>query len=246
MTEPRRLFEDADGLELALLRAGMDDAPSEASRKAVAAALGLGTAAAGLHAAVGSGTVKGLTALGTKGLLAITAAVTIASGTVGAVVVWHNARSAHRTPPARSSTAHVKAPPHEVQPLPSSPCPSAPPSAPEAPAKPQQVLRAPIPEVHAPKAEPSAQMREELRLIGEAHAAVRRGDLQLARGELATYRRRFASGRLRPEAMALQVELERRAGDAAAAREWAHTFVDQYPHHPLRARVEQLVEKPEE
>jgi outer membrane protein assembly factor BamD (BamD/ComL family) len=87
-------------------------------------------------------------------------------------------------------------------------------------------------------------LREEVSLLEEVRAALRRGDAADARAKLDDVRMRFPESKLVQERDALDVRVASASGDHARAVSLARAFVEQYPDSPFRAGVESLVDAP--
>jgi hypothetical protein len=245
MTEPRRLLSDPrGGLESELLRAGLDEEPSPRAVERTVAAVGAGAATLGVAGIAASaplvvGTTAAATSLGVTGtvkLLAIGAAVGLASG--GALLGVTKVVE-HRAP----------------QPVPAvAPARSAPVALPPAPALPQVAVvvppapvAAPTEEVPAPRAAVTSApstgtpLTAEVALVDRAHALLRGGDARGALGVLARYESAFAAPRLLPEVFALRMEASESAGDGGAARLWASRLVTRYPRSAQAAKARALL-----
>jgi hypothetical protein len=113
-----------------------------------------------------------------------------------------------------------------------------------------QVTRAHEPEdvrahaAHSGKAATPDQLRLEAQLLEMARSALGHGALPEARQWLARYQAQFARGALQPESQVLGIELAVRTGARTTAKAQAEHFLAQYPHHPLRDRVQLLTEEP--
>ena len=83
-------------------------------------------------------------------------------------------------------------------------------------------------------------LREEAALLGEARAALRRGDHEAARAKLEQARARFPSSQLAPERDALEVRLASESGDHERAARLARAFAERYPDSPLRSGIESI------
>jgi outer membrane protein assembly factor BamD (BamD/ComL family) len=74
-------------------------------------------------------------------------------------------------------------------------------------------------------------------LLGEAQAAIQRGDFTAALGKLDEHTRTFPSGALGEEAAAARVVALCGAGRAEEAQTLAKTFLARHPSSPLAPRV---------
>jgi hypothetical protein len=246
MTEPRRLLSDPEGgLASELLRAGVEEEPSPHAVERTVAGLGAGAATLGIvntaasaPAVVGAAATTTLGAAGAMKLLAIGAAVGVASG--GALFgVARVVERAERPPTFQA--------PHVSAPLPPNPVVSAPPVVAEVPpslADPA-VTEVPAARPKAPSAHSgSSPLAAEVALVDRAHASLRRGDARGALGLLASYEAAFESPRLLPEVFALRMEASESAGDDQAARRWASRLVSRYPRSAQAARARALLAGP--
>lgn len=91
---------------------------------------------------------------------------------------------------------------------------------------------------------PPRSITEEVRLLDQARAAVRRGDSKAGLAALDTYRRRYPTGAFRQEADVLRIEAVQLQGDRAHAAELAREFVKQNPASPHASRAGRVAEIP--
>jgi hypothetical protein len=259
MNAPRRLLdEDTSGLERDLerdvLRAGLVIDPPEGAQEAVWAGIlaalpvppppaqgsaGGGKAAAGKAAAAakvgGAGAAGGGSILSAVLIGAGSAVVCIAAY----AVVTPSTPEPSPPPPMVAPSSEPGLAPSPPSPPVARPTPGEPAAAASPSADPSADRRAPA-EARAadPAAERETLLREESRLVGEARAALRRGDAAAALGMLDQIRERFPGGVLAQEREALSIEALARSGrrDEAAAR--AAAFVKAYPASPLAAGVQ--------
>jgi hypothetical protein len=106
----------------------------------------------------------------------------------------------------------------------------------------------PIPDVHpatahavgAPRAAQADAIREELRLLRQARAAVGREDFAAALPPIAEHARRFKDGRLAEEREALRVKALAGLGRADEARRAAVSFRARFPHSVLLPAVSKM------
>ena len=78
---------------------------------------------------------------------------------------------------------------------------------------------------------------EEIREIEAARTAVSRGDAASAIAQLNDYDSTHPNGQLKPESMALRIQVLSNSGKSAEARTLANEFQGKYPQHPLVQRV---------
>ncbi len=247
MTEPDALDPI---VRAALLADELQPGPTEGQRQRMAArmAAAIGTSAAALTgpAAPTPATPTPATPTGTAAPVSAKAALAIGlviGGIGGAVITrW----LAHRAPPslAVSRDAGTSAPPAPVVvDAAASPDATAPPDAPDAvdggltraPVQPRD--RAPTPPP-LPTADPVARERA---LLDAARAALRAGDLTLARRNLAEHGLRYPEGALREEREVLAIEELVARGQRDAARGRAAAFHASFPGSIHAARVDALV-----
>lgn len=84
---------------------------------------------------------------------------------------------------------------------------------------------------------PSVASFEEVREIEAARAAVSRGDAAGAIAQLNDYDSSHPNGTLKPESMALRIQVLSNSGKATEARTLANEFQGKYPQHPLVQQV---------
>jgi len=96
----------------------------------------------------------------------------------------------------------------------------------------------PTPSRPRPAASGTADLREEIRLLDEARAAVRAGKSNEALSLLAKYNRKYPRGQFRQEAQVLRVEALKGSGNEEAAVKLGKKFVAQHPESPHVERVE--------
>ncbi|MBN9162050.1 MAG: hypothetical protein J0I07_13900 [Myxococcales bacterium] len=237
MTEPRRLLDEASGLDRAVLESAADDAPSPARRRRVVAALGLTSVAVSSSAAAAGGVASWKIAIGIAAVTSL--------GVGGAIVrAQHSPADEPRTVPVVVATA---------RPVPSaSAMPSAAPIAPIVSAAPMpQVEAPPSPVVVTARPAPRRMVREtaeiasdatpsiarEIALIDRARASIAKGAPKSALATLDEYDVTCPAGTLSLEASVLRIEALAAAGhhDSAAAR--ARSFLERHPRSTYDARV---------
>jgi len=96
----------------------------------------------------------------------------------------------------------------------------------------------PTPARPRPAASGTPDLREEIRLLDQARAAVRAGEANEALSLLAKYNRRYPRGQFRQEAQVLRVEALKESGHEEAAVKLGKKFVAQHPESPHVERVE--------
>jgi hypothetical protein len=257
MKEPRRLNRSG-GVSQRLLDSASLDKPGASARRHAASLAA--TASAFTRTNSGSSGVTSLAgrrAHPAKTLatwIAVGAAASVTLGLVGTKLLdsssSHNAAaplatlSAAPTPvvPARSPdiAAEPAVAPHNLPQLAPAPSASNKGSALPTPIEPW----VPSPSALAPEAapagnapRPSAASFEEVREIEAARAAVSRGDAAAAIAQLNDYDSSHPNGQLKPESMALRIQVLSNSGKATEARTLANEFQGKYPEHPLVRQV---------
>jgi len=222
MTEPRRLLDEASGLDRAVLESAADDAPSPARRRRVVAALGLTSVAVSSSAAAAGGVASWKIAIGI-------AAVTADEPRTVPVVVA-TAR------PVPSASAMPSAAP--IAPIVS----AAPMPQVEAPPSPVVVTARPAPrrmvrETAEIASDATPSIAREIALIDRARASIAKGAPKSALATLDEYDVTCPAGTLSLEASVLRIEALAAAGhhDSAAAR--ARSFLERHPRSTYDARV---------
>lgn len=245
MSDPAR-FRDGGGgeIERLVVESVREEAPSPRARRRVEAALGLGAATAisttATTSALGASAKTGLTLAAGKWIAV--AAITAVAGAGAATYVKREMRARERTPPAASA---VHAPPlvRQVPPvMPSAapgPIPPAPSAEVAAPAEPSATTAV---TASAPSARAPLTLGDELRLLDEAHAALRAGDTGRALALLDRHDREARKPGLAPEALALRVEVYGRRGDRASAARLATQFLALYGDRPEAQRMRTILE----
>ena len=211
MTDGPRRLNKSGGLSQRLLDSASLDKPSHTSRRL---AVNLASTASAFSSTRGprAGTpVKPLHPVRTLATwITIGAAASVALGFVASTLL---------TP---SSTPQAAAPLATVSP------------APRAAAGPSDISAEPTAPANA---KPSTASPEELREIEAARAAVSRGDTAAALAQLNDYDSSHPNSALKPEAMALRIQVLSNSGKAAEARALANEFLEKYPQHPLVEQV---------
>jgi TolA-binding protein len=216
VNEPRRLIdEEGTPFERSLLSALASERPSpELARR-----MRQGLAVAGVAA-----TAKVATASWLK-----VALVGLASAGAGAGYFAYQHRTAEKPPivapppPAPTVVLRVVAAPEPV----ASVTPSVAPPA--------------VPSVRArPVASGAGDLREEIRLLDQARAAVRAGSHARALKLLESYERRYPRGQFLQEAQVLRVEALGKSGNVQAAHALGKKFLAEHPDSPHVERVESV------
>jgi TolA-binding protein len=151
-----------------------------------------------------------------------TAVAVVAAGLVG------TASSPPREPLSSPATApaDIRPPPPLVREVPATTPPAVPAPAEEPKAPKRAATRAPTDDV-----------REEIRLLDHARAALLQHAPSRALERLDQYAQRFPRGALRQEATVLRIEALREQGDPARAAALAQEFLAQHPGSPHAERV---------
>jgi len=95
----------------------------------------------------------------------------------------------------------------------------------------------------APTAVSDAKLRDEIRILDRARAALRMRSSQQALQELRQYFESHPRGMLEPEAAVLRIEALRENGDRVQAAAASREFLARHPDGPLADRVRRLAEK---
>jgi TolA-binding protein len=245
MKEPRRLIQSG-GISQRLLDSASLDRPGPAARRHAAALAATANAFARTSSA-GSGTYRagsaprsGRPAKTVAAWVAVGIAASVALGFVGSRLL------------APGGTTHAAAPLEALPTLTASPDIAAEPAAPRILPRPSTPDSAPTqiePWVPSPVAaaangapspgtsRPSVAPPEEIRDIEAARAALSRGDSNAALAQLDTYDSSHPNGQLKPESMALRIQVLSITGKTTDAHTLANAFQQQYPQHPLVERV---------
>jgi TolA-binding protein len=232
MIEPRRILDDGDDFARALITGARAEHPSARSRRRVASALGIGSAAvlilkwacfAGLAAAA----ISGATHVVHRGLWFSASPIAVSGG---------GARNG--SPASSPSVALPVVPVAAPAPPPES---AAPPAAAALVPHASALARAPAPAAAASStpAQPS-RMLAEAASLDAARVALTGGRPADALRALDDYRTRFPRGALAPEAQVLRIESLDASGDQAGARRLAAAFLRQHPDSPLAARIRKI------
>lgn len=218
-----------------LLRAAADEQPSHALPQKILAGLGTGLAATGASASASGATASTPVVAGGGILAAKWLAVGLVGGllaTAGLDAVTSSTSSAPpAVAPARTSLevqSAVALPPVTAQPAPVA----------EAAAEAVRIERAASTRA-PPAADTSSRLREEVRLIDAARAALAVGAAESALRELQTYQRVAETGMLDREARVLRIEALAKVGDLKQARALAEAYSADFPRdaHARRLRA---------
>jgi hypothetical protein len=260
MTEPeqlpKRLVDEGDPFESALLRGARAYQPDPAARAHTLAALGL---ASGATVAVGATAAKGglgwlLRTVTGKIVLSV-----IACGLIGGsvLVATHYARRSERAAVAPASSTTIAIAERPVTP------PSAPSAAPIASVTSDTTIatspvvasasasasQVPPPLATARPTDPSASssapskadLAGEAALLDRARTALGAGDPAAALAALDEHRRGFPRPMLGIEAQVLRIEALARQGNGAQAKSLGEAFLARNPDSPHAARVRSLI-----
>jgi hypothetical protein len=87
-------------------------------------------------------------------------------------------------------------------------------------------------------------LRDQIRLVDEARAALRSGAAERAAGLLERYAQRFPRGAFRQEVAVLRVEALERQGERRKASTLAREFLESHPDSPHSERVGRVLDEP--
>jgi len=240
MKDPQRLLDGGGSApELALLRAGDSEEPSESGKHRLAAALGVAlgvtaTASAATASQAAAGAAAG-NALGIK--LAAPWLVSLVGGVVltGAAVTYV-ALPSEKAPPAEATTLPQAQTEAKASPRPAEPEATAPEALPpEQPA--ERVVRS---AAAAPSGD-SKSIAREIAALDEVRRSLAGGQPRKALEQLGSYGKNHPRGVLRQEATLLRIEALSRVGDRSGARRLADRFLSDNPKSPHARRVRALV-----
>lgn len=226
MMEPRRLLDEASGLDRAVLESAVEDEPAAERRQRLLASFG-GTSLAALTSA---GSAKRLAALKlTAWKIVVGVAVTVGVG-IGALGLRDRASTSHARPTASSLAPSVD--------------PAAAPTAAEsspvgelAVVTPSALPDATLPtRGRSPRANP-ASIGREIALIDRARSALAAGAAQRALAVLREYDVACPDGAMSLEAEVLRIEAIAASGDQAGAADRASTFLTKHPRTAYDGRV---------
>jgi TolA-binding protein len=213
----RLIDEGASPFETSLISALRDERPSPELVARMQEGLGIAATSGGAAATAGAFSWAKLTVVGV-----------VAVGLAG--LGYSELRSASAPP----------APPPSVKPVPAKV--EAPKSVAPAPVAVSELAVQNDPAPARPRPAPSgaADLKEEIRLLDQARAAVHAGESNEALALLAKYNRRYPRGQFRQEAQVLRVAALEQAGNKKAAVELGKRFVAAHPESPHVERVERV------
>ena len=224
MNDPERLIHSgASPFERHLLHAASHEKPPLELVHGMQAGLGLGVKTGATASAAAGSSVASYVAAAVLGLGAVLASYVALQG------------SAEEQPAPKPAAAVVAAPVVAA--------PAPPPAIAEAPPPSPAVEAAPLPGAKrasgAPAAKVSAsdELRQELKLLDEARAALKGGSPARARSLLERHARRFPNGSFRQEADVLRVETLERLGERQKAASLAREFLNEHPESPHVERL---------
>jgi hypothetical protein len=219
----RLLDESGSAFEHSLLSALRDEKPSPELVARMQQGLGLSAVAS-------TGAAAGVASVGwAKAALVGLAAVGLAG--VGYVGLRSGDSTAVVPPSSQAPAVTVRAPAlPESKPL---------------PVVEPEVAReqAPAPAKPRPVASVAPDLREEIRLLDQARAAIRAGDGGQALALLGKYARKYPRGQFRQEAQVLRVEALKQSGNQQAAVALGKKFVAAHPESPHVERVERATQE---
>ena len=95
-------------------------------------------------------------------------------------------------------------------------------------------------EIVGGREERASQLKEEARVLRQARAQLRAGELASARALLEASQRRFTAPELYQERESLMIELLFRSGQTAVASQRAKKFLATFPESPHAARLQEV------
>jgi TolA-binding protein len=219
MKDPKRFLEgDGTAFERALLGAIAAERPSRDLHRKMRVGVGL----------VGVGAVAKL-ASANWNQIAMAGLVVAGLVTGGAIVAKREAAKEPAVQPAVvAAPAHVAPKPAPMEPIPA----ALPEEAPKA--APAERVR------HETRVAPVSDIREEIRLLDQARAAVKSGAHGRALRTLAKYDQKFPRGQFRQEVQVLKMEALKQSGDSQRASALAKKFLAEHPNSPHVERVENV------
>jgi hypothetical protein len=221
VNDPERLLDaGASPFERYLLDAAANEKPPLELVSGMQAGLGLGVKTGAIASAVGGSGVASYVAVAVVGF--------------GAVLAGYMALQS----PAKSQSMPASKPAPTVVAAPvAAPVEAAPAAEAPAAAKPEEA--APVPKKVSTVSKSSAgdELRQELKLLDEARAALKSGAPARARSLLEQHARRFSNGSFRQEADVLRVETLERLGERQKAASLAREFLSEHPESPHVERV---------
>lgn len=245
MSDPERLLDaEPSDLTRTLLSAARSEQPSERALKRTLLAVGAGAAVMGTAAVAGgsaAGTSAGSSGITSLGIVAKWLGIGATAGLVTAGAAVGLEREPESAPPP--PPAEIAAPAPMPKPTVQRALPPPPPAAPATsePKKLAQPLPAPLNQdlLEAEDADPS--LNAEVAALDRARRALADGNASGALSQLEKYDRELASGRLRPEALYLEMEAAARRGDRTRAEQKARELLSEHPKSPHAARARALL-----
>ena len=251
MKDPRRLIQSG-GISQRLLDSASLDRPGPAARRHAAALAATANAFARTSSG-GSGTYRagsaarsGRPAKTVAAWVAVGIAASVALGFVGSRLLAPGGASRAAAPlealPTLTASPDIAAEPASPRILPQPPTPAAASTEIE-PWVPSPVSSTTATAPTRVTSRPSVAASEEIRDIEAARAALSRGDTNAALAQLDTYDSSHPNGQLKPESMALRIQVLSITSKTTEARALASQFQEKYPQHPLVERVRGEVPK---
>jgi hypothetical protein len=239
---------EATELERLLLRSVADERPSRRLQRRMRLGIGLAAPLITLKAAAAALSVA---ALATGVAVTLVDRDDATAPRSSESVVPREAGSAANAPPVRNAEPLRDSPapnsPAPNSPAPNSPAPNSPdgadiptgrgasPESPRVDAEQRASKRTPVHQATAP-----ADLREQMRLLDRARAALRAGEPRRALAELALYSERYPRGAFGQEATVLRVEALKQSGQDARAAALAREFVTRHADSPHVDRVSRV------
>ncbi len=219
MKDPKRFLEgDGTAFERALLGAVAAERPARDLHRKMRVGIGLVGVGAVAKAASASWNQIAMAGLVVAGLV-----------TGGAIVAKKEAAKE----PALQPVVVAAPAPMAPKPTPVEPIPVAMPE--EAPkAAPAERVR------HETRVAPVSDIREEIRLLDQARAAVKSGAHAKALRTLSKYDQKFPRGQFRQEVAVLRMEALKQSGQSGRASALAKKFLAEHPNSPHVERVENV------
>ena len=226
MSDPEPLFHgEGTAFERQLLDAAARERPSAEMLASMQQTLGIGASAVKVGASAGSSLVT----------YAAVAVLAVGGAVIGLVSMRDPA------PPAAPAALVQRALPAE---LPTAREGSTPTAVAPAVAVARRNELAPVAQAPAKRATTTDALRDEIRLLDEARAALRLGETEHATGLLERYGQRFPRGAFRQEVAVLRVEALERQGERRKASALAREFLEQHPDSPHSERVGRVLAAP--
>jgi hypothetical protein len=244
MSDPRRLLDAGNDMEVALLESAHDDRPSPHARRRTIVALGLGGSIVGASATISSATA----AASTTGLGVFK---WIVFGVVSGLVTAggsHLVMQGHEAPakPAMAVKGPTLIAPRVRREIEAAISPASAPTKEVAPvemaAPPARLGPAPPRPPASPSSKASATtLAQEVASLDSAREALSTGDSGKAIEALDRHEKQFKSGALSPEVEVLRMEALLQRGDRAGAAGAANAFLAAHPTSPHANRVRSIL-----